>query len=109
MYLVMNFLIKQGVRKLEIGRNNTERRRIKILHVVIGLNMGGIQEVVSNIFKGIDRERFELTACAIEDTGIIGKEIEGAGFEVIVLHYKKQPLQPICKDCRNVSRSSDIN
>ena len=95
MYLVMNFLIKQGVRKLEIGRNNTERRRIKILHVVIGLNMGGIQEVVSNIFKGIDRERFELTACAIEDTGIIGKEIEGAGFEVIVLHYKKQPLRTI--------------
>lgn len=70
-------------------------RPLKVLHVMIGLNMGGVQEVVLNLFKGLDRKQFEPIACAIENTGAIGKEIEAAGFEVIVLGYKRQSLRTI--------------
>jgi glycosyltransferase involved in cell wall biosynthesis len=66
-----------------------------VLHVVIGLNQGGVQEVVLSLFKGLDKRKFEPMVCAIENTGAIGKEIEAAGFEVIVLGYKRQSLRTI--------------
>jgi len=71
------------------------QRPVKVLHVMIGLNMGGVQEVVLNLFKGLDRKQFEPIACAIENTGAVGREIEAAGFEVIVLGYKRQSLRTI--------------
>lgn len=70
-------------------------RRLKILRVVIGLNQGGVQQAVFNLFKGLDQERFEPIACAIENSGAIGHEIEAAGFEVVVLGLKRQPLATI--------------
>jgi glycosyltransferase involved in cell wall biosynthesis len=70
-------------------------RRLKILRVVIGLNQGGVQQAVFNLFKGLDRERFEPIACAIENSGAIGREIQTAGFEVVVLGLKRQPLATI--------------
>lgn len=70
-------------------------RPLNVLHVVIGLNQGGVQEVVLNLFKGLDKRQFIPIACAIENTGAVGKEIEAAGFEVIVLGYKRQSLRTI--------------
>lgn len=66
-------------------------RRLKILRVVIGLNQGGVQQAVLNLFRGLDVSRFEPIACAIENSGAIGREIEAAGFEVVTLGYKRQP------------------
>ena len=70
-------------------------KRLKILRVVIGLNQGGVQQGVLNLCRGLDPERFEVIACAIENGGAIGMEIEKAGFEVIVLGYKRQPVKTI--------------
>lgn len=70
-------------------------KRLRILRVVIGLNQGGVQQAVLNLFKGLDPARFEPIACAIENSGAIGREIEQAGFEVITLGYKRQALKTI--------------
>lgn len=68
---------------------------LTVLRVVIGLNQGGVQQAVLNLFRGLDRERFTPIACAIENSGAIGKEIEAAGFEVVTLGYKRQPWRTI--------------
>jgi L-malate glycosyltransferase len=81
------------IRTLDHSMNDF--KPLKVLRVVIGLNQGGVQQAVLNLFKGLDRQKFEPVACAIENTGAIGEEIEAAGFEVIVLGYKKQPLRTI--------------
>lgn len=70
-------------------------RKIRVLRVVIGLNQGGVQQGVLNLFRGLDPNRYEAIACAIENTGAIGKEIEAAGFEVIVLGYKREMWKTI--------------
>jgi len=68
---------------------------LRILRVVIGLNQGGVQQAVLNLFKGLDKTRFLPIACAIENSGAIGEEIRAAGFEVITLGYRRQPLRTI--------------
>lgn len=70
-------------------------RRLTVLRVVVGLNQGGVQQAVLNLFRGLDPARFRPIACAIENTGAIGKEIEAAGFEVVTLGHTRQPLRTI--------------
>ncbi len=66
------------------------KRRLNVLRVVIGLNQGGVQQGVLNLFRGLDGERFNPIACAIENSGAIGGDIEKAGFEVITLGYRSR-------------------
>ncbi|MDO9224740.1 MAG: glycosyltransferase [Pseudomonadota bacterium] len=74
---------------------SAEPGRLKVLRVVIGLNQGGVQQGVLNLCRGLDPVRFEPIACAIENSGAIGAEIEKAGFEVILLGYKRQAWKTI--------------
>lgn len=83
-------------------------RRIRVLRIVIGLNQGGVQQAVMNLFKGLDPGRFEPIVCAIENSGAIGREIEAAGFEVITLGYKRQPLATI-RALRRLIRERQID
>ena len=74
---------------------NRKNKPLNVLHVYIGLNMGGGQEFALNLFKHIDKTKFNPIACVIENSGIIGKEMESLGFEVIVLGFKRQPIKTI--------------
>jgi glycosyltransferase involved in cell wall biosynthesis len=65
-------------------------RRINVLRVVIGLNQGGVQQGVLNLFRGLDARRFRPIACAIENDGAVGREIAAEGFEVVVLGRRKK-------------------
>lgn len=65
-------------------------RPINVLRVVIGLNQGGVQQGVLNLFRGLDPRRFRPIACAIENDGAIGREIAAGGFEVVVLGRRKK-------------------
>ena len=67
-------------------------RPVNVLRVIIGLNQGGVQQGVLNLFRGLDRERFRPIACALENDGAIGREIAAAGFEVIVLGHRGKGL-----------------
>lgn len=88
--------------------NLTATRKIKILRVVIGLNQGGVQQGVLNLCRGLDAERYELIVCAIENHGAIGKEIEQAGFPVIVLGYERKAWQTI-RALRDLMREQQID
>jgi len=64
--------------------------RIKLIRVVVGLNQGGVQQMILNLFRGLNRDLFEPIALAIENTGAIGAEIEKAGFSVINLGLNRK-------------------
>lgn len=70
-------------------------RPLNVLYVLIGLNMGGVQQWMLDLGKRLDRRRFRPIVCAIENTGIIGKEIEAQGIEVVTLGYRRQSFQTI--------------
>jgi glycosyltransferase involved in cell wall biosynthesis len=70
------------------------KRRIKVLRVVIGLHLGGVQQGVKNLFRSLDPERYQPIACALENDGTVGREIAQDGFEVIVLGLKGKAARP---------------
>lgn len=82
--------------------------RLKILRVVIGLNQGGVQQAVLNLFGGLDPNRFEPIACTTETSGAVGGEIEAAGFEVINLGRIRQ-FWPTVWELQHILRSRQID
>ena len=68
------------------------KRKIKIIRVVVGLNQGGVQQMIFNLFKGLDKDIFEPIALAIENSGAIGEDIEREGFRVINLGLQRKSL-----------------
>jgi len=78
--------------------------------VVVGLTFGGLQEYLLGLFKGIDRKRFRLIACAIENPkpAGVGEEIRDAGFEVICLGMKRKMIKTIL-ELGKIIRARDID
>lgn len=70
-------------------------RPLNVLYVVIGLNLGGVQQWVLDLCKRLDPKRFRPLVCAIENTGIIGKEIEALGVEVVTLGHRRQTFRTV--------------
>jgi L-malate glycosyltransferase len=84
-------------------------RPVNVLRVVIGLNQGGVQQGVLNLFRGLDPARFRPIACALENDGAVGREIAAAGFEVINLGHRTKGLGiAIVRDLVRLIREREI-
>ena len=62
------------------------RRPLSILYVIPTLPVGGAEQHVLSIIRGIDRTRFEAMVCSLGAKGEIGAEIERLGTEVLSLN-----------------------
>jgi glycosyltransferase involved in cell wall biosynthesis len=57
----------------------------RVAHVVLQLDIGGMEKLLVEFAKHVDRERFELHFVCIGKRGPIADEIEGEGWPVVVL------------------------
>lgn len=63
-------------------------RKINILHIVEDLNIGGVEELVRIIVTGLDREKYNIHICCIEEGGQTAQELMAAGIKVDILGLK---------------------
>ena len=61
------------------------------MQITHDLAIGGLQQVVVNICKTIDRERFDISVLCLRDLGEYTPEIEALGIKVQLLPQKKGP------------------
>jgi len=59
--------------------------RIGVLYIIWSLGLGGAEQVVINLAKGIDKKKFNVIVCCLNDKGIFAQEVEKEGIEVIAL------------------------
>lgn len=79
--------------------------RIRVLHLVPGLDVGGLEKLAVEFARWIDRDRFEPIFASLERSGRLGDEIRSMGF--VVESYDKPPgLRPrmILKLARSIRR-----
>lgn len=65
-----------------------KNQHINVLYVIWSLGLGGAERVVINLALGLDKNRFKLLVCCLNDKGVFAEELEKAGIEVIPLHKK---------------------
>ncbi len=62
-----------------------ELNKIKVLHIITELNIGGAERMLEKLVLGMDREKFENIVISMTDTGPLGLNIKNKGLEVIAL------------------------
>jgi glycosyltransferase involved in cell wall biosynthesis len=71
---------------------STKNNRIKILHVITSLNVGGTENVLYGLVKCMDPARFENQVVSMIRPGLIGEKIRALGIPVHTLNM--QPGRP---------------
>lgn len=65
--------------------NGQEKKRVTVAHVVLSLEIGGMETVIANIARNIDNDLYRLVIICIKRIGSIGYDLIGEGVRVIRL------------------------
>lgn len=60
-------------------------RKLNILHIVEDLNVGGLEELCRIIVTGLNRDKYNVYVCCIEEGGQIAQELINNGINVDIL------------------------
>lgn len=63
-------------------------KKIKLLQIVPALGIGGAEEIIVELSKHIDKNKFEMLVCCLQDTATLKEEIMANGVEVVILNQK---------------------
>lgn len=70
-----------------------KERRIKVLHVLGSMNVGGIQMFLMNIFRNINRQKIMFDFACMNHKNYFQKEIEALGGRVFCIGRHKKIIQ----------------
>lgn len=62
--------------------------RIRILQITRDLDLGGLQQVIYNLCRTIDRERFDIAVLCLTHTGCFADDVQQLGIPVYLLEQK---------------------
>ena len=65
-----------------------DTRRLKVLLVTVGMDIGGTEGQLLEIASRLDRRRFDVTVCILKPLGCVGHELMARGIPVTSLHGK---------------------
>ncbi|WP_437278635.1 glycosyltransferase [Sorangium sp. So ce375] len=60
-------------------------RPVKVAHVVLSLNVGGLERVVLRLLDRMARDRFAPVVCALEEPGALAEELARLGVPLVVI------------------------
>lgn len=62
--------------------------RTNILYIIWSLGLGGAEQVVINLAKGLDKNRFRVFICCLNDEGPFADELKKAGIRIFALNKR---------------------
>ena len=63
--------------------------KINIAYVIWSLGLGGAEQVVINLAKGLDKTRFEVIVCCLNDQGTFAESVQKDGIKIYALNKKR--------------------
>jgi sugar transferase (PEP-CTERM/EpsH1 system associated) len=66
----------------------TARAPIRVLHVLLSLEPGGLENGVVNVINRLDRERFASSVCCLKHAGEFARRIEDPRVDIHELHWR---------------------
>lgn len=64
-----------------------ERKKIKIMQITHDLNYGGLQKLVVDISKSLDKSKYEVAVCVLREGGPLEKELLKEDIKIIKLPH----------------------
>lgn len=66
------------------------KKKIRLMQITHDLAIGGLQQVIVNICRNIDREKFDVTVLCLRDLGEFVPQVEDLGIKVLYLPQKEK-------------------
>jgi glycosyltransferase involved in cell wall biosynthesis len=63
---------------------------VRVLYLIDDLDVGGTEQQILELVKGIDKNRFIPFVCCLNLLGAVSREIEGAGIKVFLIKKKSR-------------------
>lgn len=63
--------------------------KLKIVHIIVGLNVGGAETMLYKLLKYSDRSKFNFEVISLTDKGVFGPKIEKLGIPIHTLGIRK--------------------
>lgn len=74
-----------GGAQVHVERPLRKGRPARLAHVVLGLNVGGLERVVLRLIERTPRDRFTPVVCALQEPGALASELERMGVPIAVV------------------------
>jgi glycosyltransferase involved in cell wall biosynthesis len=71
---------------LPVAPRRLETRKIRVVHLVSTLNIGGLEKVVFDLVRCSDKEAFDVRVLCVGEVGALGPDFERLGVPVEGLH-----------------------
>lgn len=65
-------------------------RRLRLLQITHDLDLGGLQQVIYNLCRTLDRDRFEISVLCLREKGLFADDVEALGIPVHLLEQKER-------------------
>jgi hypothetical protein len=72
-------------------RDGKARGKSVVCHIILSLEIGGMEQVASDLVKVMDRSRFEPIVICVEHLGVLADELKACGITVVVV----PPMTPL--------------
>ena len=60
-------------------------KRIKVIHVVQTLDVGGLERLIVDALRFFDRDKFQFRVCCLSRQGVLADDLKSQGIEVVFL------------------------
>ena len=69
-------------------KQNFQKNKIKLIHAVFSLDTGGLEKLLVEMLKRLDRDFFDVSVYCLTEEGAVSKEIERLGLKI--RYFNKQ-------------------
>jgi len=69
-------------------KNSTAPRKTRLVQITHDLDLGGLQQVVYNICRTIDRNKFDVSVICLRERGCFAADVEALGIPVYLVEQK---------------------
>ena len=83
----------------------SQPKKVKVLHTIYSLDMGGAERVVANYLRHHNRDAFQMSACALAREGVIAKDLQQEGYPIYILEKKPRFDRDLLRKLVQVIRS----
>lgn len=82
------------LQEINLESKTDSREKIIVLHVIIGLSIGGAEIMLYNLLSRSDRKRFQPVVVSLMDRGNLSDRVEELGIQVYCLNMKQGVADP---------------
>lgn len=68
-----------------MSRAHSVPDKAKVVHIVLGLNVGGLERLVLKLLAHTDRTRYAPVVCALDEPGVLAPQLERIGIPLRVI------------------------